>query len=393
MTPHVPDSTLVAQAMELITNIGIEGLPRAFEILFNEAMKVERSEFLQAAPRERTETRQGWANGFKPKKVKTRIGELDLDIPQVRNLPEGTDPFYPRSLERGLRSERALKLSIAEMYVQGVSTRRVIEITRELCGLDISSSQVSRATQELDEELKAWRERSLGEFRYLFLDARYEKVRHGGSVVDCALLIAVGVDTQGHRSILGTSVSLSEAEVHWRSFLESLQGRGLHGVHLVVSDDHAGLKAALASRMPGTSWQRCQFHLQQNAQSYVPRQDMKKEVADDIRSVFHARDRQEADRLKRLIVEKYSESAPRLAAWMDENLDEGLTVFELPVHHRRSLRTNNLAENLNKQIKRRTRVASIFPNEASLLRLATAIVAEQSEEWETNRRYLNMENN
>ena len=262
MTPRVPDSTYLTQVLELLTENGFDGVAGALEILFNEAMKIERSEFLGAAPYERSDERRGHANGFKPKRVKTRVGEIELAIPQVRGV-EGEN-FYPKSRERGARSERALKLAIAEMYVQGVSTRKVVDITRELCGLDVSSTQVSRAAQLLDEELATWRTRPLGAFPYLILDARYEKIRHGGSVVDCAVLMAIGVDETGHRSILGTSVSLSEAEVHWRGFLEELQERGLHGVRIITSDDHAGLGKALTSRFAGVPWQRCQFHLQQN---------------------------------------------------------------------------------------------------------------------------------
>ncbi len=375
-------------ALELLTENGFDGMANAMRILFDEAMKIERTEFLNAAPHERTEDRVGYANGYKPKSVKTRVGKLDLRVPQVRGAPE---PFYPSSLERGVRSERALKVAIAEMYVQGVSTRKVQEITREMCGLDVSSSQVSRATAALDAELQAWRSRPLGKVAYLALDARYEKVRHGGSVVDCAVLVAAGVLPDGSRTIFGVSVSLSEAEVHWRSFIESLQERGLHGVEMVVSDSHAGLKAALAARLPGTPWQRCQFHLQQNASSYVPKVSMRKEVARDIRSVFNEDDEHEAKRRLGIIVEKWRPEAPKLAEWMETAIPEGLTVLQIPVAHRRRMRTVNMLERLNREIKRRTRVATLFPNELSLLRLVSAVLAEVSEEWETGRKYLNME--
>jgi transposase-like protein len=363
----------------------------AIEILVNEAMTLERGEFLRAGPYQRTDARRGHANGFKAKRVRTRLGELDLRVPQVRGLPEGEEGFYPKSLERGVRSERALKLAIAEMYVQGVSTRKVAEITKELCGLDVSSTQVSRAAQLLDEELQAWRTRPIGRATYLLLDARYEKVRHGGSVVPCCVLVAVGITPDGQRTILGVSVSLSEAEVHWRTFLESLQGRGLHGVELITSDDHAGLRAALAARFPGTPWQRCQFHLQQNATAYVPKVSQRHAVAADIRSVFDAQDRVEADRRLGLVVEKWKTDAPALATWMEQNIPEGLAVLTRPAAHRKRLRTVNLVERLNKELYRRTRVATLFPNESALLRLVSAVLIEISEEWETSRQYLNME--
>ena len=276
------------------------------------------------------------------------------------------------------------------MYVQGVSTRRVSEITQELCGLDVSSTDVSRAAKLLDEELEQWRTRPLGCFVQVILDARYEKVRHGGAVRDCALLVAIGVDQNGKRAVLGTSVSLSEAEVHWRTFLASLQDRGLHGVELITSDDHAGLGAARRARFAGVPWQRCQFHLQKNAQAYVPRRALKRTVAEGLRGVFNATDRADADRKLKAFVATWREDAPKLASWAEENVSEGLTVFDLDLTEaqRKRLRTSNSIENLNQQIKRRTRVARLFPNEESLLRLASAVLMEISEEWETGRRYL-----
>jgi putative transposase len=277
------------------------------------------------------------------------------------------------------------------MYVQGVSTRKVAAITQELCGLDISSSQVSRAAAALDEELDAWRNRTLDEMPYLILDARYEKVRHAGSVISCAVLVAIGITAEGKRTVIGVSVSLSEAEVHWREFLASLQNRGLHGVQLIVSDNHAGLKAAREARFSGVPWQRCQFHLQQNAMQYVPKIAMRKAVAADIRAVFDAPDRNEAQRQLDLGVKKYAKSAPKVSGWMESNIPEGLAVFKLPAAYRRRLRTTNMLERVNKEIKRRTRVATLFPNEASLLRLTSAVLVEISEEWETGKRYLNME--
>ncbi len=385
---HQPEFNPFEKMIQVLDEHGFEGLAQALEILFNEAMKIERSAVLGAQPYQRTDQRRGYANGFKPKRLATRVGKLQLQIPQTRNVE-----FYPQSLERGVRSERALKLAVAEMYVQGVSTRKVTEITRELCGLDVSSSQVSRAAQLLDEELRSWRERPLGKLAYLLLDARYEKVRHGGSVVDCAVLVAVGVRPDGKRTVLGVSVSLSEAEVHWREFLASLVARGLHGVEMITSDAHEGLKAARQAVFPGIPWQRCQFHLQQNAAAYVPQVEMRGEVAADLRGVYHAPDRHEADRLLKLAVEKYRPRAPRLADWMEKNVPEGLTVFTRPAAHRRRLRTTNMLERLNREILRRTRVATLFPNEDSRLRLASAVLSEVDQEWQTGICYLNPEAN
>ncbi|MCE9553346.1 MAG: IS256 family transposase [Planctomycetes bacterium] len=326
------------------------------------------------------------SNGFKAKTVKTRIGALKLSVPQVRGAS-----FYPQVLERGTRSERALRLALAEMYVQGVSTSKVSKITEELCGCEISSSDVSRATALLDEEFEQWRNRPLGLVKYLVLDARYEKVRHGGRVQDCAVLVAIGVDAEGHRSVLGVSVSLSEAEVHWRTFFQSLLKRGLHGIELIVSDAHAGLKEARRACFHGIAWQRCQFHLMHNALAHVPRQEMKSAAMDDLRSVFDAVDERAATEQLARVVGKYQSSAPKLARWMEENIPEGLAVFALPAPHRRRLRTTNVLERLNRELKRRTRVATLFPNEDSLLRLVTGVLIEISDEWETAKRYVTFE--
>jgi putative transposase len=381
---------LLESILEQMVSGGFAALPDAMRVLMNAAMRAERQQFLGAAEHERSESRTGYANGYKPKSVQTRMGRIDLAVPQVRESQQGG--FYPSSLEKGLRSERALKLALAEMYVQGVSTRKVAAITEQLCGCSVSSSQVSRAAAELDSVLQAWRERPLGATPYLYLDARYEKVRQDARVQDAAVLIAAGVDESGHRQVLGVSVSLSEHEVHWRDFLKSLLARGLTGVRLIISDSHSGLRAARRAVFGGTPWQRCQFHLQQNARSYVPRAEMKQEAARDIRAIFNAQDRAEAEALLKKAVEKYRQSAPKLSAWMEENLPEGLTVFSeaFPAEHRRFLRTTNGLERVNQEIRRRTRVARLFPNEDSCLRLVSAVLMEISEEWQTTKVYLTM---
>lgn len=315
----------VDAAMELMMQEGFEGLADAVRTLLNEAMRIERARHLGADAWERCEQRRGYANGYKPKTLKSRLGALELSVPQVRD-----GSFYPSALERGLRSERALKLALAEMYIQGVSTRKVARVTEQLCGFEVSSTQVSRCTQLLDGELSAWRTRPLGACPYVVLDARYEKVREGGQVVDCAVLVALGVRADGKRDILGVSVALSEAEVHWRQFLTELKDRGLHGVELFVADDHAGLKAARRAVFPAVPWQRCQFHLQQNAGRYVPRRELRAKVAGDIRAIFAAPDAQEAERLLEMFVKRYAQSAPKLAQWADTALPEGLAVFSFP---------------------------------------------------------------
>ena len=289
-------------------------------------------------------------------------------------------------------SERALKLAVAEMYVQGVSTRKVAKITSELCGLEVTSTQVSRAAKLLDEELETWRNRSIDQIEYLIVDARYEKVRVSGSVRDCAVLVAIGIQPSGHRSVLGVSVSLSEAEVHWREFLSSLKQRGMHGVKLIVSDAHEGLKAARQATFAGVPWQRCQFHLAQNAMHHTPKVEMRKQVANDIRNIFNATDAHHAQEELARFVDRYQEMAPKLAAWAEANITESLAIFGIPSEHRKRLRTTNMLERQNRELKRRTRVASLFPNEASLLRLVAAVLVELSDEWETGMRYLTFQN-
>ncbi len=384
---HEEKSTVVNEAVQLVLEEGLDGLGPAVSVLLNEAMRIERSRALGAEPWQRTDERTGHANGYKPRTLKTRLGKLELRVPQVR----GDVEFYPSALERGQRSERALKVALAEMYVQGVSTRNVTEVLEAMCGTTVSSSEVSRASGLLDEELQKWRCRPLGEVPYVVLDARYEKVRRDGAVASCAVLIASGVDAEGHRTVLGVSVSLSEAEVHWREFLRGLKARGLHGLQMVTSDDHDGLKAALRATFPGVPWQRCQVHLQRNAAGYVPKADMRGQVAQTIREIFTAPDRDEAQRLLDKAVDRYQKSASKLAAWMAENLPEGSTAFSLPNRLRRRLRSTNMQEWVNKEIRRRTRVAGLFPNEQSLLRLVSAILVEISEDWETGRKYVSLD--
>jgi putative transposase len=361
---------------------GLEAVPELLRVLINNVMQVERSKYLQADEYERTEDRKGHANGYKPKTVRTRMGEITFSVPQVR---EGG--FYPSALEKGLRSERALVTTLAEMYVQGVSTRKVKAITEELCGVEVSAMQVSRAAAQLDEVLQEWRERPLGEIAYLYVDARYEKVREAGQVRDAAVLLATGITPVGERQVLGVSVSLSEHETHWKAFLKGLKDRGMSGVKLVISDDHTGLGAARRAVFGSVPWQRCQFHLQQNAGTYVPRQAMRFEVAADIRSMFNAPDRKTAEEFLQAAIQKYAVSAPRLSAWLEENLAEGFTIFDYPLEHRRSIRTTNSLERVNKEIRRRTSVVGVFPNEASCLRLVSALLMEISEEWQIGKHY------
>ena len=379
------DGSNLNSVHELINTYGMEAMPQAMEILFNEAMRLEREQHLGAGHYERNNERLDYANGYKPKRVKTRIGQLDLSVPQTRD-----SDFYPNCLEKGLRSERALNIALSEMYVNGVSTRKVSNIVEKMCGFEVSAQMVSNASKDLDASLTAWRNRSLGQMDYLLVDARYEQVRVDGLVRDCAVLIAIGINPQGKREVLGTQVSLSEAEVHWRELFKDLHKRGLHGVKLLVSDVHHGIKAARKAIMPNVAWQRCQFHLQQNAQSYVTKRSKKSEVASDIRAIFNAASQDDAKRQLDLFVERYQKSMPKLSQWAENNIPEGLTVFgmDLCEFNRKRLRTSNMIERLNQTVKQQTKVAKIFANEASCLRLVSAIVMEVSEQWVGGRMYL-----
>jgi putative transposase len=316
------------------------------------------------------------------------MGSLDLAIPQVR---ESDTIFRTSLLEKGSRSERALKSAIATMYVEGVSTRRITKVMEELCGFEVSSGQVSNLNKQLDSEFEKWRTRTLPPIIYLTLDATYYKVRIDGVVRDCATLMAYGIRRDdGKRMILGVSCALSEAEVHWRDFLHGPKERGIGIPDLITSDAHSGLKAALKAALNGTPWQRCQFHLQQNAQEYVTKQHLKSKVAADIRSIFNADDLAHAQERLQDFVKIFSQTQPKLAAWAEENLPEGFAVFAFPEAHKKRLRTSNACENVNDQIKKRTRVIGLFPSEQFLERLVTGVLIEISETWETGKTYLSL---
>lgn len=379
------NDNLIMTVIEALSANGSDGMKTLLESVLNAAMRVERDKALRATPYERSNERQGYANGFKPKTLQSRMGALELQIPQARGIA-----FYPGCLEKGLRSEKALKLAVAEMYLKGVSTRKVEAITQELCGLEISSSQVSRMTQELDEEFEAFRSRRLGQCKYLFVDAHYLKVRHNGTVIDQAVLVAYGINAFGRREILGASVSLSEAEVHWRMFLESLQHRGLSGLELITSDDHSGLRAALRSVFPSVPWQRCQFHMSQNAQAYAPKKHLREEISVAMREIFNCPTLTAAKQAVREVSHRFAKAAPEFVTWLEGNIHEGLTCYQFPRQHRKRIRTSNGVERINREVKRRTRVAVLFPNAESALRLVTAVLMEIHEEWVTGKQYLDV---
>ena len=372
------DMAIETMMEQLIAN-GSEDMASVFAGLFDLAMRIERERFLGAEHYERTPLRHGYANGTKPKRLDTPAGTVTVHVPKTAGHDE---PFYPQSLERGRRSTRAVMLAVAEMYVKGVSTRDAEAVMKEFGIESLSSSQVSRAAKLLDDELQAWRTRPLGEIRYLIVDARYEKVREGGVVRDAAVLSAIGIGPDERRRVLGVSCTVSEAEIHWRAFLESLLERGMRGVQFVVSDDHAGLRAARKAVLGGAIWQRCQFHLAQNAIHHAPTLAIRKRIGAELRQIWNAPNLETATENLRRLVETYRDKTSKLAAWLEGNIPEGLAVFTLPEHHRRRLRTSNPIERaVQQEIKRRTQKVRVFPNEDSLERLVSAVLVEIDDKW------------
>jgi len=382
------NDTLITELVQLLIQEKEKAFPAILAKIYDEAMVVEREAHLGAGSYERAEGRDGYANGFKPRSFRTLSGKLELHVPQVRG---SSARFYPKCLDRGARSERAIMLAAAEMYVQGVSTRRVEAVFQAMGVEGYSAEQVSNAARLMDEELAKWRARRIDRcVKVLYADATYQKVRIDGVAVDLATFIVTGVFEDGHRAILAVDSDAGEAEIHWRRVFRELVDRGLRGVRLIVSDAHDGLAAARKAVFSGVPWQRCQMHLQQNAQAHVTKTSLKTQVASDIRAIFNAPSLEEAKRLLDIAVEKYAKEQSRLSAWMRDNIPEGLAVFSFPEHLRRRLRTNNLEERLNRSIKARTRLISVFPNKASQLRLVSAICMEISDEWETGTIYLDV---
>ena len=362
-------------------------LRQIVERVLQELLESEMTEHVGAAPYERSATRTGQRNGYKPRTLRTRVGTLNLAVPQDR---EGT--FSTRLFARYQRNEKALVLALMEMYVEGVSTRKVKEITEELCGTSFSKSLVSSLAGGLDAELGAWRSRPLkGEaYPYLFVDARYEKARVDHKVVSQGVLVVSAVKDDGMREILGVEVADTESEATYQELFRSLKGRGLKGVELVTSDDHEGLKAAIFRHFQGASHQRCQVHYQRNLLGTVGAAK-RKELASDLKTVFAAPEREMALGLASSVAEKWrGKGQPKVAEHLEEHIEDCLTCLAFPESHRGRIRTTNGLERFNQEIKRRTRVVRIFPNREACLRLVTALAVEQSEEWLTGRRYLDM---
>jgi putative transposase len=380
----VEDRTVAKLAKEALL-ADRDGLKELFRGVLQEVLEAEMTEAVGAGKGERTEGRLGYRSGYYTRGLVTRLGKIELRVPQDRQGRFSTELF-----ERYQRSDKALLAALAEMYVQGVSTRKVKAITEELVGHSFSASSISTIVKKLDDELSRFARRRLSEpFPYLILDARYEKVRVDHVIQSQAVLIAVGIDWDGRRQILGVELSNRESRSSWRDFLTGLKERGLHGVEFVVSDDHDGLKKAISECLPEAAWQRCYVHFLRNAIDHLPRKrddDCLKELG----WLYERRNAKEARADLKAWIERWQGRYPKLVTWVEENIEETLTYFSLPQAHHKNLKSTNMLERFNEEIKRRTRVVRIFPNEASCLRLIRALAAEQHETWQEDNRYINM---
>ena len=369
---------LVAQDRDLLKALVKEAL--------DQLLQAEMAEFLGAAPGERTEGRIGYRSGYYSRGLITRVGKIELRVPRDRNGEFSTALF-----ERFQRSEKALVSALAEMYVQGVSTRKVKAITEELCGHSFSASVISEINKGLDETLTKFARRRLTEdYPYLILDARYERVRDDGVIQSQAVLVALGINWDGHRQVLGIELANRESQSSWREFLVGLKQRGLRGVEFVASDDHAGLKKAIAEVLPEAAWQRCYVHFLRNALDYLPRK-ADDDCLQELRWLYERRDIVEAQRDLAAWLQRWQRKYPKLTDWVEENIGSTLTFYRLPRLHHKHLKSTNMLERLNEEIRRRTLVVRIFPNANSCLRLVRALCAEVHETWLEDNRYLNME--
>jgi putative transposase len=356
------------------------------QAVLQELLEAEMTEALAAGKGERTPDRLGYRAGHYPRTLVTRVGKLELRVPQDRHGRFSTELF-----ERYQRSEKALVAALAEMYVQGVSTRKVRAITEELCGHSFSASAISEINVRLDESLAQFARRRLGEpYPYLILDARYERVRETGVISSQAVLLAIGIDWDGRRSILAVELANRESRSSWRDFLLGLRERGLSSVEFVVSDDHAGLRQAIVEVLPEAAWQRCYVHFLRNALDYVPRR-VDDDCLRELRWLYDRRDLAEARRDLTAWLAKWQSTYPKLCSWVEDHIEETLTFYRLPRQHHKHLKSTNLLERLNEEIKRRTHVVRIFPNAASCLRLIRALAVETHENWLEAHRYLNMD--
>ncbi|MBA7576385.1 IS256 family transposase ISCARN68 [subsurface metagenome] len=379
------EDTGVLEILQASSVNGDDPLKALLKHTIQQVLEEELTAFLKAEPYTRTEERRGYRNGYKPRTLNTRVGRLDLMVPKDR---EGR--FQTELFEKYQRNEKALVLAIIEMYVQGVSTRKVKKITEELCGLDISKSQVSELSKGLDTEVQKWRASQLTkQYPYLVVDARVERIRRDGAVIPQSVLIVVGIDNEGYREVLGVWCADSESEASWSMVFRELKERGLHGVNYVVSDDHKGLTKAIAREFQGAIWQRCQVHFMRNVRAMVSKKERNRITA-SLKEITGAESLDSARKRLNEAVDTLMPTHPKVAGHLDMHGEEMLAVYALPEHHRKRMRTTNMLERFNEEIKRRTQVVRIFPNEQSCIRLVSALAMEENENW-MERKYLNME--
>lgn len=353
--------------------------------MLQEVLEEEMNHAVGAGSYERSSSRQGYRAGYYSRQFVTRIGSLELRVPRDR---EGK--FSTQLFERYQRSEKALLGALSEMYVQGVSTRKVKAITEELCGHEFSASTISNINQTLDNQLEAFSCRALDQpYPYLIFDARYEKVREGGIVTSQAVLIALGINWDGRKEVLGVDLANRESQTSWKEFLVKLRNRGLHGVEFIVSDDHQGLRKAIMEIFPEAIWQRCYVHFLRNALDYLPRKG-DGDCLQELRWIYERRNLVEAQQDLRAWMKKWEAKYSKLCSWAEENIGETLSFYRLPLQHHKHMKSTNLLERMNQEIKRRTRVVRIFPNRESCTRLIRALVVEAHESWLEESRYLNM---
>ena len=356
------------------------------EEVVQRVLEGEMDDALCAQKGERTPGRRGYRSGYYPRTLVTRVGKLALRVPQDRNGYFRTEVF-----ERYQRSEKALVVALSEMYVQGVSTRKVKEVTEQLCGHEFSSSTISRMTERLDADLEKFARRRLeDEYPYLILDARYEKVREDGVVASRAVQVAIGINWEGRRSVLAVELAERESASSWKDFLLRLKERGLRGVMTVISDDHAGLRRSIPEVLPEAAWQRCYVHFLRNAVDHMPRKK-DDDCLTELRWIYERRNVQEARQDLAAWLTKWGSRYPKLCDWVENNIEETLTFYRLPQAHHKHLKSTNMLERLNEELKRRTLVVRIFPNSASCLRLTRALAVEIDEDWVEATRYLDME--
>jgi putative transposase len=363
-----------------------DGLKTLLREVLQEVLEQEMTEAVGAEKGERNAERVGYRSGYYGRSLITRVGKLELRVPQDRQGHFSTQLF-----ERYQRSEKALVSALAEMYVQGVSTRKVKAITEELCGHSFSASSISEVNKTLDESLERFAKRPLEEtYPYMVLDARYEKVRDGGVIRSQAVQIAIGINAEGRRQILAVELANRESATSWKDFLVELKMRGLRGVEFVVSDDHPGLKRAIAEIVPEAVWQRCYVHFLRNALDHLPRKAVD-DCLQELRWIYDRRDLAEARKDLAQWLERWSKKYRKLCEWVEETIGETLAFYRLPLQHHKHMKSTNMLERLNEEIKRRTHVVRIFPNRESCLRLVRALAVETHEDWLEGSRYINMD--